>query len=124
MPSLKHIGFTDHRRATYSASFICKMADHRERDSYYSQTDLRSKNDDPPNSRLFVICHKSLEEDDLRKAFEKFGKIEDIWVVKDRTTGENKGNFSCLHKKSIRLYFLFNHLLHIFKFIYIHIVYL
>ncbi|XP_063988572.1 RNA-binding protein 45 isoform X3 [Diachasmimorpha longicaudata] len=67
------------------------MADHRERDSYYSQTDPRSKNDDPPNSRLFVICHKSLEEDDLRKAFEKFGKIEDIWVVKDRTTGENKG---------------------------------
>lgn len=67
------------------------MADHRERDSYYSQTDLRSKNDDPPNSRLFVICHKSLEEDDLRKAFEKFGKIEDIWVVKDRNTGENKG---------------------------------
>lgn len=69
------------------------MADHRERDTYYSQTDPRSKNDDPPNSRLFVICHKSLEEDDLRKAFEKFGKIEDIWVVKDRNTGENKGNF-------------------------------
>ncbi|XP_012280872.1 RNA-binding protein 45 [Orussus abietinus] len=67
------------------------MADHRERDSYYSQTDPRSKNDDPPNSRLFVICHKNLEEDDLRKAFEKFGKIEDIWVVKDRNTGENKG---------------------------------
>ncbi|XP_043461425.1 RNA-binding protein 45 [Leptopilina heterotoma] len=66
------------------------MADHRERDSYYS-SDPRSKNDDPPNSRLFVICHKSLEEDDLRKAFEKFGKIEDIWVVKDRNTGENKG---------------------------------
>ncbi|XP_043289033.1 RNA-binding protein 45 isoform X2 [Venturia canescens] len=69
------------------------MADHRERDTYYSPSihDPRSKNDDPPNSRLFVICHKSLDEDDLRKAFEKFGKIEDIWVVKDRNTGENKG---------------------------------
>ncbi|XP_034940844.1 RNA-binding protein 45 [Chelonus insularis] len=67
------------------------MADHRERDSYYSQSDPRSKNDDPPNSRLFVICHKSLEEEDLRKSFDKFGKIEDIWVVKDRNTGENKG---------------------------------
>ncbi|XP_046742075.1 RNA-binding protein 45 [Diprion similis] len=67
------------------------MADHRDREAYYSQSDPRSKNDDPPNSRLFVICHKSLEEDDLRKAFEKFGKIEDIWVVKDRNTGENKG---------------------------------
>lgn len=78
---------------------LSKMADYKERDSYYSQTDLRSKNDDPPNSRLFVICHKSLEEDDLRKAFEKFGKIEDIWVVKDRNTGENKGNISLVHMK-------------------------
>lgn len=69
------------------------MADHRERgDSYYGGgADLRCKNDDPPNSRLFVICHKSLEEEELRKAFEKFGNIEDIWVVKDRNTGENKG---------------------------------
>ncbi|XP_014235265.1 RNA-binding protein 45 isoform X1 [Trichogramma pretiosum] len=78
------------------------MADHHR--DYYSNNmggcggggggggaDLRSKNDDPPNSRLFVICHKSLEEDELRRAFEKFGKIEDIWVVKDRNTGENKG---------------------------------
>ncbi|XP_011495390.1 PREDICTED: RNA-binding protein 45 isoform X2 [Ceratosolen solmsi marchali] len=77
-----------------SSSRVCKMADHRgERDSpYYGPgSDPRSKNDDPPNSRLFVICHKSLEEEELRKAFEKFGKIEDIWVVKDRSTGENKG---------------------------------
>lgn len=91
--------------ALCGSAFICKMADHRERDSYYSQTDLRSKNDDPPNSRLFVICHKSLEEDDLRKAFEKFGKIEDIWVVKDRNTGENKGDDTLSHRlidKSVR----------------------
>ena len=68
------------------------MADHhRERDSYYGNSDLRSKNDDPPNSRLFIICHKSLEEENIRKSFEKFGRIEDIWVVKDRNTGENKG---------------------------------
>ncbi|XP_031785024.1 RNA-binding protein 45 [Nasonia vitripennis] len=68
------------------------MADHRERGEYYGGgADLRCKNDDPPNSRLFVICHKSLEEEELRKAFEKFGNIEDIWVVKDRNTGENKG---------------------------------
>ena len=76
------------------------MADHRERDAYYP-LDPRSKNDDPPNSRLFVICHKSLDEDDLRKAFEKFGKIEDIWVVKDRNTGENKGN---MKKKNTCIY--------------------
>lgn len=71
-----------------------KMADHH-RDYYGGGggDSMRSnnKNDDPPNSRLFVICHKSLDEDDLKRAFEKFGKIEDIWVVKDRNTGENKG---------------------------------
>ncbi|XP_014209709.1 RNA-binding protein 45 [Copidosoma floridanum] len=79
------------------------MADYnrdRDRGDYYGgsttngsgyNNDVRSKNDDPPNSRLFVICHKSFEEENLRKAFEKFGKIEDIWVVKDRSTGENKG---------------------------------
>ena len=78
---------------TRRARAACKMADHRG-DSYYgSGGDPRAKNDDPPNSRLFVICHKSLEEDELRKAFDKFGKIEDIWVVKDRNTGENKGWF-------------------------------
>lgn len=76
------------------------MVDHKERD-FYSQMDPRSKNDDPPNSRLFVICHKSLEEDDIRKAFEKFGKIEDIWVVKDRSTGENKGNILILFYNNI-----------------------
>ena len=93
------------------------MADHRERDSYYSQADLRSKNDDPPNSRLFVICHKSLEEDDLRKAFEKFGKIEDIWVVKDRNSGENKGNFSCLQNKSIIYLWFYNSVYTLFFFL-------
>lgn len=95
------------------------MADHRG-DSYYNNSsDPRSKNDDPPNSRLFVICHKSLEEDDLRKAFDKFGKIEDIWVVKDRNTGENKGmEFSVLIHLSYCLYLhpvVFNFRCHVYQ---------
>lgn len=49
---------------------------------------------DAPHSRLFIIAPKSLNEDDFRKAFEPFGKIEDIFVVKDRATGGNKGNFN------------------------------
>ncbi|XP_067006548.1 RNA-binding protein 45 [Anabrus simplex] len=47
--------------------------------------------DDPPNSRLFIVCSKNITEEEFRSAFEKYGSIEEIWVVKDRTTGEPKG---------------------------------
>lgn len=61
----------------------------------YSERDSRDaryyKTDDPPNSRLFIIGHKALNEDDFRNAFAKFGNIEEIWVVKDKRTGDNKG---------------------------------
>lgn len=50
-----------------------------------------NKQDDPPNSRLFIVCGKSVTEEDFREAFHKFGTIEEIWMVKDRTTGEPKG---------------------------------
>ncbi|XP_044728103.1 RNA-binding protein 45 [Chrysoperla carnea] len=54
-------------------------------------TGRRNTSDDPPNSRLFIVSNKSLTEDDFREAFAKFGNIEEIWVVKDRQTGERKG---------------------------------
>lgn len=47
--------------------------------------------DDPPMSRLFIICNKSNTEEDFRSAFEKYGEIEEIWVVRDKHSGENKG---------------------------------
>lgn len=47
--------------------------------------------DYPPNSRLFIVCSKLNTEDEFRTAFEPFGTIEDVWLVKDRATGENKG---------------------------------
>lgn len=59
-----------------------------------------SKQDEPPNSRLFIVCGKSVTEDDFREAFHKFGTIEEIWMVKDRTTGEPKGT-------KLSLYMLF-----------------
>jgi RNA recognition motif-containing protein len=51
-----------------------------------------NKQDDPPNSRLFIVCGKSVTEDDFREAFNKFGTIDEIWMVKDRISGEPKGN--------------------------------
>jgi len=50
-----------------------------------------SNDDDPPMSRLFIICNKAHSEEDFREAFSPYGDIEDIWVVKDKHTQENKG---------------------------------
>lgn len=52
-----------------------------------------SKYGDPPNSRLFIVCGKSITEDDFRESFSKYGTVTEVWMVKDRATGEPKGKF-------------------------------
>ena len=47
--------------------------------------------DTPPFSRVFVVCSKTHKEEDLRAAFMQYGNLEDVWMVKDRMTKENKG---------------------------------
>ena len=47
--------------------------------------------DTPPFSRVFVVCSKSHREEDVNAAFSQFGSVEDVWMVKDRMTKENKG---------------------------------
>ncbi|KXJ28338.1 RNA-binding protein 45 [Exaiptasia diaphana] len=47
--------------------------------------------DNPPFSRVFVVCSKRHTSDDMRIAFEPYGVIEDIWMVKDKVTKENRG---------------------------------
>ena len=47
--------------------------------------------DSPPFSRVFVVCSKGMREEEVQEAFAVFGPIEDIWMVKDRMTKENKG---------------------------------
>lgn len=47
--------------------------------------------DNPPFSRIFIVCSKKHTSEDMRAAFEQFGTIEDIWVVKDKQTKENRG---------------------------------
>lgn len=49
------------------------------------------KEDKPPYSRVFVVCTKDLRENDLRKSFEQYGEVEDIYMPKDRNTGESRG---------------------------------
>ncbi len=50
-----------------------------------------SKYDDPPNSRLFIVCAKNISEEQFREAFGVFGTIEEVWVLRDRATQEPKG---------------------------------
>lgn len=49
------------------------------------------KHDDPPNSRLFVAHTRQASEAELREAFEKYGKLEDVYLCRDKNTGEQKG---------------------------------
>jgi RNA recognition motif-containing protein len=47
--------------------------------------------DNPPFSRLFVLYPKEATETELRTEFEKFGPIEDLYLVKDKANGSTKG---------------------------------
>lgn len=42
-------------------------------------------------NRIFILGGKDCAEDDLREAFEKYGTIKDVYIVKDRKSGEPKG---------------------------------
>ena len=42
-------------------------------------------------SRVFVVCSKSHTAEILRSAFEKYGELEDVWIVRDKYTKESRG---------------------------------
>lgn len=54
------------------------------------------QDDDPPMSRLFIICNKTNTEEEFRETFSKFGTIEEIWIVKDKLSGEHKGQWRAI----------------------------
>lgn len=47
--------------------------------------------DSDSHNRIFILGARSLSPDELRSAFEKFGTIVDVRMLKDRITRENKG---------------------------------
>jgi hypothetical protein len=49
------------------------------------------KYDDPPYSRCFILCSKDTTEQELDRVFQKYGRIQDIWIVKDHKTKIGKG---------------------------------
>ena len=56
--------------------------------------------DEPLHSRLFVVCSRSHTHEELESAFSKYGLIEDIFLVKDRATGESKGTLFVKYDKT------------------------
>lgn len=61
------------------------------RERFGGQSDNRRDHDKPPFSRVFIVCGKKHTSDDLRNCFQEYGTVEDIWVVKDKNTKENRG---------------------------------
>lgn len=59
--------------------------------SIQNQAGEKPNSDFPPFSRVFVVCSRNHKEEDIREAFQTFGNLEDVWMVKDRMTKENKG---------------------------------
>lgn len=59
--------------------------------NYNKQQSTDRKEEIPPYSRLFIVCSKQLKESDLKERFEPFGEVEDVYIPKDRGTGESKG---------------------------------
>jgi RNA recognition motif-containing protein len=56
-----------------------------------SGNDRNDEKDNPAMSRLFVLCSKQNTEEEFRESFSEYGTVEEVWIVKDRHTGENKG---------------------------------
>lgn len=50
------------------------------------------RDDEPPNSRLFLLCGRNVTEEELRESFEQFGEIKELWIVKEKDSGQSRGN--------------------------------
>ena len=48
-------------------------------------------NDERARTRLFVVCPKEFQEDDLKQKFEQFGDFDYCNIIRDKQTGESKG---------------------------------
>ncbi len=83
-----------HERGGYQNN----MADNKRRyyhDKEGANSDGRhssaSRDDEPINSRLFLLCGRNVSEEELKEAFETFGEIKELWIVKEKDSGQSRG---------------------------------
>lgn len=58
-----------------------------------SRHSAQRDDDQPPNSRLFLLCGRNVSEDELKEAFDPFGEIKELWIVKEKDSGVSRGTF-------------------------------
>ena len=46
-------------------------------------------------NRLFILGGKGCSEDTFRSEFGKFGRIKDVFIMKDKQTGDDRGKKYC-----------------------------
>ena len=68
--------------------------DYKKSRGRYEDKPSSSPAEEPKHSRLFILCGKSVREDDLKEAFGPFGEIDYVSCKKDRATGNFKGRGS------------------------------
>mmetsp|Transcript_15110 Transcript_15110/g.24871 ORF Transcript_15110/g.24871 Transcript_15110/m.24871 type:complete len:608 (-) Transcript_15110:1241-3064(-) len=56
-----------------------------------AREDRDRRDEEPPFSRIFVVCPKTCTEQELADAFTKFGHVEKVRVIKDKRSGQPKG---------------------------------
>ena len=87
----RNCSFPTRHFASLAAFNDSKMAGNSQQSMETGSISSRVDVDNPPFSRIFIVCSKKHTSDDMKAAFEQFGGIEDIWVVKDKHTKENRG---------------------------------
>ena len=50
-----------------------------------------SRPDAPPNSRLFVICAKSLQKQQIKNFFISYGDVKQVFLIKDKQSKQSRG---------------------------------
>lgn len=58
------------------------------------------------NTRLFILAGKGVKEETFREKFEQYGKIEDLWIVKDKRTNEDKGTLFFFTRRCLVILYL------------------
>lgn len=70
------------------------------------QGSRREENEEERSQRLFVLIPKTMTEDELHEYFKQFGDIDNIAIIRDRETKENKGFAYVKYFKLVLIYIL------------------
>lgn len=65
--------------------------DHNSQQHERDSTRRPDPDNDPPHSRLFIVCGRGTTEEELDPECRAFGNLQYCRIIRDKTTGESKG---------------------------------